>query len=89
MFTWTVSNTGGILENEKAPAGYLNKNSNNGKIESARREASAEEKGLSFIFGILANSSIWAQGSKPETELTQRETRQTPPTAITDSIIAL
>ena len=56
MVTWTVSNTSGILENEKAPAGYLNKNSNNGKIESARREASAEEKDLS-LFGIPANSA--------------------------------
>jgi len=63
------------LENENAPAGYPNKNSNNGKIESTRREASEEEKDLS-IFGIPANRS----------ELTQSET---PPTAITDSIIAL
>ena len=54
LVTWTVSNTGGILKNEKAPPGYLNKNSNNGKIESARREGSEEEKGLS-LFGIPAN----------------------------------
>ena len=54
LVTWTVSNTSGILENEKAPAGYINKNSNNGKIENARREASAEEKDLS-LFGIPPN----------------------------------